>query len=133
VVTNQAGIGRGYYTEADFHLLTDWMCEQFAKQGAHIDGVYYCPFHPEYGVGEYLKDSDCRKPAPGMLLQAAREHDIDLKHSVLVGDKPSDIEAGQRAGVGTLLSFGGEGGAADGIPVSRLDDVIGYLDMTRPR
>ena len=130
VVTNQAGIGRGYYTEANFHQITDWMLEQFDLRGAHIEAVYFSPYHPEHGVGEYRRDSDCRKPAPGMLLRAAREHDIDLKHSILVGDKLSDIEAGQRAGVGTLLFYAGEDERMDAITVSRLSEVIRYLDMT---
>lgn len=133
VVTNQAGIGRGYYTEEDFHQITDWMRKQFALRGAHIEAVYFCPYHPEHGVGEYRQDSNCRKPAPGMLLQAAREHDIDLTHSVIVGDKPSDIRAGQRAGVGTLLFFGGVDVPAGSISVNQLNEVTGYLDMTRPR
>lgn len=103
VVTNQAGIGRGYYTEADFQTLTEWMFEQFAQQGVRIDGVYHSPYHPEHGIGRYRKESDCRKPNPGMILQAADEHQIDLSRSILVGDKESDIEAGQRAGVGTTV------------------------------
>ena len=133
VVTNQAGIGRGYYTEANFHQITDWMLEQFDLRGAHIEAVYFSPYHPEHGVGEYRRDSDCRKPAPGMLLRAAREHDIDLKHSILVGDKLSDIEAGQRAGVGTLLFYAGEDERMGAITVSRLSEVIRYLDTTWPR
>lgn len=100
VVTNQAGIGRGYYTEQDFHILTEWMCKVFQENGASLDKVYFCPSHPEFGVGEYKVDSMYRKPNPGMLLQAAREFDIDMNQSLLVGDKVSDIEAGLRAGVG---------------------------------
>jgi len=108
VITNQAGIGRGYYSEADFHLLTDWMCDAFAREDVTIDGVYFCPYHPEHGVGEYKIDSPCRKPAPGMLLQAAKELDIDLRRSVLIGDKESDIQAGMAAGVGLNLLYGHE-------------------------
>lgn len=106
VITNQAGIGRGYYSENDFHLLTDWMCDAFAREGVTIDGVYFCPYHPEHGVGDYKIDSPCRKPAPGMLLQASKEHDIDLSRSVLIGDKESDIQAGIAAGVGLNLLYG---------------------------
>ena len=109
VVTNQAGIGRGYYTEAHFHALTDWMRGQFDLRGAIIDAVYFCPFHPEHGVGGYRKDADCRKPKPGMILQAAGEHDIDLSRSFLVGDKTSDIEAGLSAGIGTNILFSPSG------------------------
>jgi D-glycero-D-manno-heptose 1,7-bisphosphate phosphatase len=127
VVTNQAGIGRGYYSESDFHRLTEWMCQQFSKRGVHIDEVYFCPFHPEHGVGNYRQDSECRKPAPGMLLQAAKEYDIDLKRSVLVGDKPSDIEAGQKAGVGTLLYYGEGNEIEDAIQINRLSQIVSFL------
>lgn len=99
VVTNQAGIGRGYYTEQDFLKLSDWMCGVFRVEGVVIDKVFFCPSHPEYGVGEYKVDSPDRKPGPGMILQAVEEFDVDLKRSVLVGDKESDIQAGIAAGV----------------------------------
>ena len=105
VITNQAGIGRGYYTEADFHKLTDWMCDQFLEAGAPIDKVYFSPYHPDAGIGDYLKDDYSRKPHPGMILQAQEELEIDLNCSVLIGDKISDIQAGEAAGVGTNLLF----------------------------
>ena len=99
IVTNQAGIGRGYYSENDFLLLTDWMCDVFRGEGVVIDRVFFCPTHPEHGVGEYKVDSLFRKPGPGMILQAADELGIDLAGSVLVGDKETDIEAGIAAGI----------------------------------
>ncbi|NOU01601.1 MAG: HAD family hydrolase [Gallionella sp.] len=105
VITNQAGIGRGYYTEFEFLNLTDWMCGVFKSEGASIDKVYFCPFHPEHGVGRYKIDSPFRKPGPGMILQAVAEFHVDLKHSVLVGDKESDIGAGLAAGVGCNLLY----------------------------
>lgn len=105
VVTNQAGIGRGYYTEADFLRLTDWMCGVFIDEGAIIDRVYFCPTHPVHGVGEYRVDSPFRKPGPGMILQAAQELNIDLSRSILLGDKETDIEAGVAAGVACNLLF----------------------------
>lgn len=105
VVTNQAGIGRGYYTEADFLTLTDWMCGVFRDEGAAIDKVYFCPTHPEHGIGDYKVDSPFRKPGPGMILQAAQELDIELLNSILVGDKNSDIQAGLAAGVGCNLLY----------------------------
>lgn len=105
VVTNQAGIGRGFYTEQDFLKLTEWMCGIFNAHGVVIDKVYYCPFHPEHGIGHYKIDSPHRKPAPGMILQAAHEFDVDLAISVLVGDKESDIQAGVAAGVGCNLLY----------------------------
>lgn len=105
VVSNQAGIGRGYYTEQDFLKLSDWMCGVFSAQGVVIDKVYFCPSHPEHGVGEYKMDSPYRKPGPGMILQAAEEFSIDLARSVLVGDKESDIQAGIAGGVGVNFLY----------------------------
>ncbi|GAB4568520.1 MAG: D-glycero-alpha-D-manno-heptose-1,7-bisphosphate 7-phosphatase [Rhizobacter sp.] len=105
VITNQAGIGRGKYTEADFHTLTEWMSAEFAARGAAIDKVYFCPYHAEHGVGVYKQESPFRKPNPGMILQAAQEFDVDLAASVLLGDMETDIQAGRRAGVGRTLLF----------------------------
>lgn len=127
VITNQAGIGRGYYSEADFHSLTAWMNREFSKRGIHVDDVYFCPFHPIHGVGRYLKDSVCRKPEPGMILRAQKEHNIDLGCSVLIGDKLTDMEAGKRAGVGTLLYLEGKSDCADAIHITRLSQAIPYV------
>ena len=106
VVTNQAGIGRGYYTEADFVRLTTWMLERFRERDIHIRRVYHCPYHPTDGIGDYKRDSDDRKPNPGMLLRARTDFALDLAQSVLVGDKATDIEAGRRAGVTFNLMLG---------------------------
>jgi D-glycero-D-manno-heptose 1,7-bisphosphate phosphatase len=103
VVTNQAGIGRGYYSEEDFEALTRWMCDEFSRRGAAIDKVYFCATHPSDGIGKYKTESPFRKPNPGMLLQAAREFNVDLPHSMFIGDKCSDIQAGLASGVGTNL------------------------------
>lgn len=103
IATNQSGIARGYYTEEDFHRLTDWMLARFRDQGVHIARVYFCPFHPEKGQGRYRVDSPDRKPHPGMFLQAQRDFDIDMAASVAIGDRDSDTEAARGAGVGTLL------------------------------
>lgn len=105
VVTNQAGIGRGYYSEADFHAFTAWMQAEFAARGAPIDRVYFCPDHPEHGIGPYRRDTPMRKPGPGMLLQAADELALDLPASTLVGDKESDIAAARAAGCGRAWLF----------------------------
>lgn len=105
VITNQAGIARGYYTEKDFHHLTDWMYKQFSAEGVTIDRVYFSPYHPTAGIGKYLKDDFYRKPHSGMILQAQAELDLDLANSVLIGDKASDIQAGIAAGVGLNLLF----------------------------
>lgn len=100
IVTNQSGIGRGYYTEQDFQALTDWMIKQFEQSGISILDVQFCPHHPEKALPEYLQDCDCRKPAPGMLLKAINEFGIDPKMSIMVGDKASDMQAAENAGVG---------------------------------
>jgi D-glycero-D-manno-heptose 1,7-bisphosphate phosphatase len=105
VVSNQAGIGRGYYSEREFLALSEWMCRVFHERGAPVTKVYYCPFHPEHGVGSYKRESSSRKPGPGMILQAAADFDIDLRRSVLVGDKETDILAGVAAGVGCNLLY----------------------------
>jgi D-glycero-D-manno-heptose 1,7-bisphosphate phosphatase len=102
IITNQAGIARGYYTEEDFQKLTEWMLHKFRDEGVQVTDVYYDPYHPE-GVGKYRKESLRRKPNPGMIFEAARDHHIDLRQSALAGDKLSDIEAGRRAGVGRLF------------------------------
>lgn len=105
IVTNQAGIGRGYYSEEQFHSLSEWMIAYFASEEVTIDGIYFCPFHPVHGIGRYKVNSEDRKPRPGMIYRASREHALDLGSSVLVGDKASDIEAAYNAGIGTSVLF----------------------------
>jgi D-glycero-D-manno-heptose 1,7-bisphosphate phosphatase len=109
VITNQSGIGRGMYSEADFDLLTAWMAEQFAAVDAPLAGVYFCPHHPVDAVGAYRQECHCRKPAPGLLLRAAHELDLDLSRSVLFGDKRSDLEAAAAAGVAQRVLLGTDG------------------------
>lgn len=99
VITNQSGIARGYFSEEEFHTLTEWMDWSLADRGVDLDGIYYCPHHSEHGLGEYKVDCDCRKPKPGMINDATKELGIDLSQSILVGDKISDIQAGINAGV----------------------------------
>jgi D-glycero-D-manno-heptose 1,7-bisphosphate phosphatase len=111
VVTNQSGIGRRLYSLQDFERLTDWMRDQFAAAGAPIAGVYYCPHHPTDAVGADRRECDCRKPAPGLLLQAQRELGLDLGRSLLFGDKRSDMEAAQAAGVPERILLGLNGRA----------------------
>lgn len=105
IITNQSGIGRGYYSEQDFFVLTDWMREIFHSNGAAIDKVYFCPTHPEHGIGKYRIKSPSRKPEPGMILQAVDDFGIDLATSILVGDKETDIQAGIAAGIGCNLLY----------------------------
>jgi D-glycero-D-manno-heptose 1,7-bisphosphate phosphatase len=126
VITNQAGIGRGYYTESDFHNLTDWMLSQFAIRGARIDAVYFCPHHPEATIEKYRQESQMRKPAPGMLFKAANDLNIDFKTSIIVGDKDSDMQAGLAADVQVLLQFNKE--KRIGKRIDHLRDILAYLD-----
>ncbi|MCD6353946.1 MAG: HAD family hydrolase [Prolixibacteraceae bacterium] len=94
IISNQAGIARGFYTETDYQKLTQWMVAQFKKRGITITKVYHCPHHPEI-----TGDCECRKPNPGMILKAIKEFNIDPEESVLIGDKQSDILAGENAGI----------------------------------
>lgn len=107
VVTNQSGIGRGYYTDEQFHSLNRWMLQRFSEEGAPLTAVYYCPYHPE-GKGEYRKDSPYRKPGPQMLLDAAAEHGVDMPASFMAGDKLIDVQAGKAAGVGRCYFIRGK-------------------------
>lgn len=100
VVTNQSGIARKRYSEEDFAILSDWMVGEFERQGVTISQVYHCPHHPDI-----TGPCACRKPGPGMLLQAAEEFGVDLKNSVLIGDKERDIEAALNAGVPTTYLY----------------------------
>ena len=99
VVTNQSGIARGYYDEATVHRLHDWMNAELRKHSAHIDAFYYCPHHIEGKLPAYAKSCDCRKPAPGMILRAIREHNIDSAVSWMFGDAASDVAAAENAGI----------------------------------
>lgn len=109
LVTNQSGIGRGYYTEEAMHDLHARMSAELAAAGAHLDAVYFAPHHPEAKVDAYRKsDPPDRKPNPGMILRALSDWPIDRERSVLVGDKVSDMEAASRAGIRGLLFTGGD-------------------------
>ncbi|WP_037324921.1 D-glycero-beta-D-manno-heptose 1,7-bisphosphate 7-phosphatase [Anaerovibrio sp. RM50] len=107
VITNQSGVARGYYPESDIMKLYNWMNADLAKHGAHLDGIYYCPHHPTGKVKEYAIECDCRKPLPGMLLKAQKEHNIDLKSSFLIGDGARDVECAEAAGAKGIRYRGG--------------------------
>lgn len=109
VVTNQSGIARGYFTEDFVRTVHDRINELLAAEGARIDGFYVCPHHPVYGQGLYKKDCECRKPRPGLLLQAAREMNIDLARSYMVGDMLRDVETGKKVGAKGILVCTGYG------------------------
>ena len=109
VVTNQSGVGRGYYTEAAMHALHDQMSRDLAAVGGHIDAFYHAPQHPDATLDAYRHpDPPDRKPNPGMILKALSEWPVNRESSILVGDKPSDLEAAARAGVRGLLFPGGD-------------------------
>lgn len=115
VVTNQSGIARGLYSETDFEVLMAWMGDRLRDEGVSLAGVYHCPYHPEHGVGELRREHPDRKPSPGMLLRAARDHGIDLRRSGMIGDRCSDVTAANAAGLlhAMLLDSGpGSPGAA---------------------
>jgi D-glycero-D-manno-heptose 1,7-bisphosphate phosphatase len=103
VISNQAGVARGLFTEDFVKITNERLQNALRKQKAHIDYFYYCPHHPTEGIDPYRQVCNCRKPAPGMLLQAAHDLDIDLTKSYLVGDRFNDMEAGKKIGVRGIL------------------------------
>ena len=112
VVTNQSGVARGYYNEADVSKLHNYMQAQLALQQTRIDAFYYCPHLPDASRAEYAQECDCRNPGPGMILKAMQEHEVLKEQSFLIGDKESDLQAAQAAGIrgylyqqGSLLEF----------------------------
>jgi D-glycero-D-manno-heptose 1,7-bisphosphate phosphatase len=109
VITNQAGVARGLFSIDDVHKIHQRIDDLLSSQGAFINGYYFCPHHPTAGVNEYGRECECRKPKPGLLLQAANEHRIDPLTSYMIGDKPLDVEAGEAAGCKSLLVLTGYG------------------------
>lgn len=107
VITNQSGIARGIFTKDDVKKIHSHMQTELEKVGAHIDAFYYCPHHPNGTVEPYAKVCDCRKPKPGLILRACKDLDIDPAKSVMIGDKPRDIESGKNAGVTSSILFEG--------------------------
>lgn len=125
IITNQAGVARGYFTEERVQEINSYIQARLAEQGAPIDMIYYCPHHIEGVVEEYRQECYSRKPNPGMIEQAVRELGIDLAGSFVIGDKPSDIEAGHRAGCLSIL-------LADGVPADRDQEIKVISDHTAP-
>ena len=109
VITNQSGIARGMYTEETLEQIHAGLREELSKEGARLDGIYYCPHHPRIGDEHYKRLCVCRKPQPGMLHKAAREHDLDLASSFVIGDKSSDINLAANAGAKGVLVLTGYG------------------------
>jgi D-glycero-D-manno-heptose 1,7-bisphosphate phosphatase len=130
VVTNQSGVGRGMYEEEFVGRAHDLMATKLAAGGAHVDGFYYCPHHPAAEVEKYRRECECRKPGAGMLRQAAADLDLDLSRSFSIGDKWSDVEAGQAAGAQGILVRTGYGRSSEkapppgAAPAAIVDDLI---------
>ncbi len=118
IITNQSGIGRGYYGAEDYRRLTGWMLARFRAESVEIAAVYHCPFHPTEGLGRFRREHPWRKPAPGMILDAARTLHLRLGASVLIGDQERDIEAARAAGIGTAVLVHA------GRPASQADQVF---------
>lgn len=113
VITNQSGVARGYYTEDDVQKLHEWMRHEVRRSGGTIHAFYYCPYLEGAPIEKYNLKSYWRKPAPGMVLQAISDYDIDRDHSIMIGDMPRDVTCAERAGVKGYLFTGG-----------RLDDFV---------
>lgn len=122
VVTNQSGVGRGYFTEADVNRLHAWMCREAKAAGGIITDVYYCPYIEGAKVKEYDKKSYWRKPEPGMVLAAAKDYDVDLSKSYMIGDRSRDVECAENAGMQGYLFTGG-----------RLDTFVQSIEEKRER
>jgi len=118
VVTNQSGIGRGYYSSDDFLHLSEWMVEKFSERDIKIDRVSFCPHLPDSGC-------TCRKPKSGMVDEICKEHDIDLANSWMVGDKPSDMQMASNAGIGNSVFIG----SGENDLNYRFDSVIEFRDF----
>jgi D-glycero-D-manno-heptose 1,7-bisphosphate phosphatase len=109
LVTNQAGVARGYFAEEMIGRVHERLVAELADGGARLDAIYYCPHHPTAGEPPYRRDCDCRKPRPGMLRRAAEEHGVDLAASYVVGDKYSDVRLAHEVGAAGVLVLTGYG------------------------
>lgn len=131
VITNQAGIARGYYSEADFLDLSGWMRDVFSSHGVDLAGVFHCPYHRDGVVERYARDSFWRKPNPGMILEAARRFDLALPASVFLGDQSTDMDAALAAGVGRRVLLAEAGRVSEGtaatLTVAHPADLIPHL------
>lgn len=124
VVTNQSGIGRGYYSLEDFNKLTLWMLKELKQQDIAVKKVYYCPHSPE-------EKCDCRKPNPGMILEAAKDYGIDIKHSIMIGDKNSDMLAAKQAAINTRIFVVGKEGEQGKDATFQADNLHQVIDFIK--
>ena len=131
VVTNQAGIGRGMYTEDDFHSLMDWMRSEFVREGVAFDAIYFSPWHPELGIGHYRRDHEDRKPGTGMLRRAVTDLGISLADSILIGDRCTDVAAANSAALRQAFLIAGTENEnlcpGDFLPITALAEVESWL------
>jgi len=109
LVTNQAGVARGYFTEDLIKLVHDILRQELERNGARLDAIYYCPHHPSVGTPPFKVACDCRKPKPGLIERAARDFDLDLAQSWMVGDRYGDVELARNAGVRSAFVLSGYG------------------------
>lgn len=109
VVSNQSGVARGYFTERTVKKIQSKLKRLLKKEEAYLNGIYYCPHHPEFGPPKYRKDCNCRKPKPGMLLKAAKRFNLDLKKCYVIGDKVDDIKLARNVGAKGILILTGYG------------------------
>tara|TARA_B100001250_G_C19816616_1_gene798762 strand:+ start:6005 stop:6571 length:567 start_codon:yes stop_codon:yes gene_type:complete len=124
IITNQAGIAKGFYKEEDYNILTNWMLNKFNEQGINISKVFHCPHHPEFTGSCY-----CRKPNPKMILDAKKKFKINLKKSLLVGDNLSDINAGINAGIGENFLLSDDKANANFLPMEIIKDNFRYTNV----
>ena len=129
VVTNQSGVARGFFSLKEVERLHRHLQSELSRFGTAVDAFYVCPHHPSEGVGEFRRHCDCRKGEPGLLLQAAAEHHIDLGSSFMVGDKEADVQAGERAGCRSILVLSGYGRQAATSLADR--EVVVRADLAR--
>jgi D-glycero-D-manno-heptose 1,7-bisphosphate phosphatase len=128
VVTNQSGVARGLISIEDVLMINKYISDYLVRHGARIDAFYFCPHHPDGSVPEYTKICDCRKPKPGMLLQASRDLDIDLSNSIMIGDQIIDYEAGRNAGCISYLVNASNRVNADITSFKSLNEAISFIE-----
>jgi D-glycero-D-manno-heptose 1,7-bisphosphate phosphatase len=126
IVTNQSGIARGLYGPAEYDNLTSWMESELAAQEVRFDGIYHCPHLRDAPLAAWRRQCECRKPQPGMLRRAARELDLDLASSVMIGDKPSDIAAGRAAKLAACIRIASAPAADASSPELAPNEVADY-------
>ena len=127
VITNQSGIGRGFFSEEDLEKTNNWIINECKKKEALINAIYFCPTHPIKGLGEYKKNDNRRKPNPGMFLEAAKDHNVDLSNSIALGDKVTDMDAAYSSGIKHLFFLSNTKIYSGSKNVNSPKDVINFL------